>query len=59
MLHVFVVTSKQKSCFLVRGVPENVGKVLRVSPFFMCLEFGSHGVLALCYAACAELVGRD
>ena len=25
----------------------------------MCLEFGPHGVLALCHAACAELVGRD
>ena len=41
------------------GLPENVGNVLRVSPFFMCLEFGPHGVLALCYAACSELVDRD
>ena len=41
------------------GLPENVGNVLRVSPFFMCLEFGPHGVLAVCYAACAELVDRD
>ena len=59
MLHVYVVTSKQKGCFLVSGLPENVGNVLRVSPFSMCLEFGLHGVLALCYAACAELVDRD
>ena len=59
MLHVYVVTSKQIVVSWFRGFPENVGNVLRVRPFFMCLEFGPPGVLALCYAACAELVVRD
>ena len=59
MLHVYVVTSKQNVVSWFRGLPGNVGNVLRVRPFFMCLEFGPHGVLALCYATCAELVDRD
>ena len=43
MLHVYVVTSRQKVVSWFRGLHENVGNVFRVSPFFVFRVWYSWG----------------